>query len=165
MAIHVALATDSLAWIRNPEVRAAAADCRVRADGYLFDLTGLSGSEWVPACADPYLVLGTVTEDEQICLDARTGAIISWSTWDHDAQRPANQNLASFAGCLDIFEDSLPFYEKEQGYSVTSAVAARFADAIRRLGDDTIDDPTSFWQMIIHDIESGDYNAADLELE
>jgi hypothetical protein len=164
MAIHVSLAAEARDRIDDPAVRAAAGDCQVRADGYLLELTGLADSEWVPEPSDSYLVLGTVTEDEQICLDTRTGAVISRSTWDHDAQGPANKDLASFARCLDIFEDSLPFYLKGEGAEVTEAAATRFREAIHRI-DETVDEPESFWWMITQDIKAGDYNATDLELE
>jgi SUKH-4 immunity protein of toxin-antitoxin system len=164
MAIHVALGAEALDRIGDPAVRAAVAGSRVRADGYLLELNGLSGTTWVPEHSAPYLVLGTVTEDEQLCLDTRTGAVVSRSTWDHDQRGPANRDLPSFARSLDIFEDSLPFYAKAGDHEVTEGAAARFAEAIRRF-DDTVDEPESFWWMITQDVSAGDYNAADLELE
>lgn len=165
MTVRISIAEDALDAIHDPEVRAAVASCSVPSDGYLFDPTGVSGSTWVPVRDGAFLVLGTVTEDQEICLDTRDGSVIARSTWDHEAQAMVNRDLGSFARCLEIFEASLPFYQTSNDLEEAESAATNFAAAIRSLGDETIDDPNSFWQMIIHDIESGDYNAADLDLE
>jgi hypothetical protein len=161
MAVYVTLSNESLAAITDPRVHAGAADCRVRADGYLFKPTGLSGTEWTSMRVDPYLILGTVTAAQEFCLDRRSGAVVARSTFDNEVLAPANRDLQSFAACLKIFENSLPFYGTAQDYEETEAAAAKFAEAIRQT-DDTVDDPTSFWEMIVHDIASGEYNATDL---
>ncbi|QUQ67032.1 hypothetical protein JJ691_47600 [Kutzneria sp. CA-103260] len=50
----------------------------------------------------------------------------------------------AFAACLDVFEDSLPFYQTAQDHNETAAAAAGFSEAISRIGDATVDEPTSF---------------------
>jgi hypothetical protein len=158
---RVTMDPNVLGFIADDQVRQQVAGCSVAASGALFDPSGASGGIWTPTTDGHLLVIGTVTDDQEVCLDMGTGEILVRSPWDHQVTYHVNQDLPRFIQSIDMFEEALPFYGHNPSFDERETARAAFIARLAQIDQSAVTNGETFWQMIGHDIASGDYGPVE----
>ena len=91
-----------------------------------------------------------------MCLDVASGEVVC--VGPHGQVYNVNSSLRSFVDSLDAIEAAAPLSPRNPAYDTYQAAADQVHAVLTSIDPPALADATGFWQTILDDIASGDYD-------